>query len=271
MRNLSLILVAALVTACNTPNADNPAMEKGATFAAEPGLSAEPGAIYTEAVTNPSRLAEDRARDSGRKPAEVLAFVGIEPGTTVLDMFAGGGYYTEILASIVGENGKVIAQTNEAYIAWVGDAFERRFGNERLPNVEILMAENNELELAAGSIDAIMLVLSFHDLYSDNAEQGWPKIDVPAFLAELHKGLRPGGQVGIVDHYAASGSPAETGNTTHRIDPAIVIADMKAAGFELEAQSDLLRNPDDDYSKSVFEPTLRGKTDRFVMRFTKAD
>jgi len=271
MRNLSLVLIAMLATACEPTTVDDQATEESTKDAVQSGLSATPASVYAEAVANPSRLAEDRARDADRKPAAVLEFIGIEPDMTVLDMFAGGGYYTEIIAHIVGENGKVIAQTNEAYISFVGAEFEHRFGNDRLPNVEILMAENNELELSAGSVDAIMLVLSFHDIYSANPEQGWPKIDVPAFLAELHKALRSGGRVGIIDHYAAAGSPAETGNTTHRIDPAIVIADMNAAGFVLQAQSDMLRNPDDDYSKSVFEPTLRGKTDRFVMRFVKAD
>ncbi|MBT8066934.1 MAG: SAM-dependent methyltransferase, partial [Gammaproteobacteria bacterium] len=144
MRNLSLILAATLVIACSPSTVDNPGTEKGTT---EPGLPAAPGTIYSEAVASSSRFAEDRARDSGRKPAEVLEFIGIEPGMTVLDMFAGGGYYTEIIANIVGETGQVIAQTNEAYIAYVGDEFARRFGNNRLSNVEILMAENNELEL----------------------------------------------------------------------------------------------------------------------------
>lgn len=271
MRKLSLILTAMLATACSPSNVGSSGSETDTGNPGESGPSAAPASIYADAIANPSRLTEDRSRDSDRKPAEVMEFIGIEPGLTVLDMFAGGGYYTEIVASIVGETGNVIAQTNDAYLAFVGDEFARRFGNNRLANVEILMAENNELELAAESVDAIMLVLSFHDLYSVNAEQGWPKIDVPAFLAELHKGLRPGGRVGIIDHYAAAGSPAETGNTTHRIDPAIVIANMKDAGFVLEAQADFLRNPDDDYSKSVFEPTLRGRTDRFVMRFKKAD
>jgi predicted methyltransferase len=227
--------------------------------------------VYASAVSSEARLDGDHDRDEGRKPAEVLAFIGIKPGMSVLDMFAGGGYYTEIIASVVGDSGHVIAQTNEAYVAFVGDEFERRFGNNRLANVDVLMAENNELELAAESLDAVMLVLSYHDLYSANPEQGWPQIDVPAFLAELFQALKPAGVVGIVDHHAAEGSPAETGNTTHRIDPAIVIEDMAAAGFVFEAQSQLLRNPDDDYDKIVFAPELRGKTDRFLLRFRKPE
>jgi predicted methyltransferase len=94
-------------------------------------------------------------------------------------------------------------------------------------------------------------------------------IDAEVFLAELKRGLKPGGIVGIIDHAAMAGAPSETGGTIHRIDPALIIADMRAAGFELEARSDLLHNPDDDLSKSVFAPDVRGKTDRFVLRFRK--
>ena len=238
---------------------------------AEEAPAAPATSIYEDAVANDARPEEDRARDAGRKPAEVLEFLGITPGMTVLDMFSGGGYYTEILAHAVGENGRVIAQSNQAYLQFVGDEFEKRYLGGRLANAQVLMAENNELELEPDSLDAIMLVLSFHDLFYAAPENGWPAFDVPALLAELHSGLRAGGVVGIIDHYAADGAPSETGNTTHRIDPAIVVALMTENGFDPDGQSDILRNPDDDYEKAVFDPEVRGKTDRFVMRFRKPE
>jgi predicted methyltransferase len=233
----------------------------------EPKATEASVSIYAAAVASNARPESDRARDAGRKPAAVLEFLGIEPGMTVLDMFTGGGYYAEIIADVVGEEGKVIAQSNQAYLGFVGDAFEERFGSGRLTNVEVLMAENNELSLEADTLDAVMLVQSFHDLYLSDPENGWPAIDGPAFLAELKKGLKPGGFVAVIDHAAEAGAPSDTGNTVHRIDPAIVTADMEAAGFVLDGQSDILRNPDDDLSKIVFDPELRGKTDRFIMRF----
>jgi len=243
-----------------------------AGFVEQPAVATESGlSIYDAAVASTARPESDRARDAGRKPAEVLAFLGIEPGMNVLDMFTGAGYYAEIIASVVGEEGKVIAHSNEAYLGFVGNAFEEKFGSGRLTNVDVLMAENNKLSLATNSLDAVMLVLSFHDLYHSDAENGWPPIDAPAFLAELRKGLKPGGFVAIIDHYAEAGAPAETGDTVHRIDPAIAIAEMEAAGFILDGQSDLLRNPDDDLTKSVFAPEIRGKTDRFIMRFKNPD
>ena len=237
-----------------------------ATVAAESSPS-----VYEAAVASSARPELDRARDARRMPAAVLEFMGIGPGMTVLDMFTGGGYYAEIISGVVGEEGKVIAQSNQAYLGFVGDAFEVRFGSGRLTNVEVMMAENNELSLEADSLDAVMLVLSFHDLYHSDPENGWEKIDGPAFLAELRKGLKPGGVVAVIDHYAETGAPKESGDTVHRIDPAIVVADMEAAGFSLDGKSDMLRNPDDDLTKIVFAPELRGKTDRFVMRFSSPD
>jgi predicted methyltransferase len=236
------------------------------TEAAEPTIS-----IYAAAIANDARPDTDRARDAARKPAEVLEFFGIEPGMTVLDLFSGGGYYTELIAHVVGPEGRVHAHTNDAYIAYVSDEFEQRYLDGRLANAEVLMAENNELSLEPGTYDAVMLVLTFHDFSVADAENGWPEIDVPALLAELNEGLKPGGIVGVVDHYAAAGSGRETGSTTHRIDPAIVIEEMTAAGFVLEGESDALRNPADDYEKNIFDGSVIGKTDRFVMRFRKPE
>ena len=228
-------------------------------------------AIYAAALANPARPDADRERDAGRRPAEVLEFFGITPGMAVLDIFSGGGYYTEIIAAVVGNNGRVVAHSSKPYLKYVGEEFALRHADNRLPNVDVLMAENNELSLDAGSFDAVTMILAYHDTYEVDEPSGWHKIDIPKFLAELKQSLKPGGIVGIVDHTAEAGASSETGGTIHRIDPAIVIADMQAAGFELEAGSDILRNPEDDLSKSVFAPETRGKTDRFVLLFRKPD
>jgi len=169
--------------------------------------------IYEQAVASPGRTDADRERDTGRKPDQVLEFFGIAPGMTVLDMFSGGGYYTEMLSHIVGPDGKVVAHTNTAYAGFVGDESINRFADDRLANVEILLAENNELELPAAEFDAVLLSLAYHDIYYDDPANGWPKIEGAKFRAELKKGLKPGGILAIVDHYAAAGSPRETGGT----------------------------------------------------------
>jgi predicted methyltransferase len=255
-----------LVTACSQdrneaqPAAENPAPP------AEPQVS-----IYAAALASDKRPEADRASDASRKPDAVLAFFGIEPGDVVLEMWAGGGYYTELLSHVVGENGKVYAHANTPILNFAGDAHTNRHADNRLPNTEILMAENNELVLEPDSFDAVTIVLNYHDLYWSSEQYGWEAIDVPAFIAEIHKGLKPGGVLGIVDHQAEPGSPAETGNTLHRIDAALVIADLESAGFVLDAQSDVLANPADDYAKNVFDESVRGNTDRFALRFLKPE
>ncbi len=258
MKRITIFLVAITLAACSSGTQES----SFDAAADDQGLSAAALAVASE-----SRPDADRDRDEHRKPAEVLEFLGVEPGMTVLDMYSGGGYYTEILSRTVGPEGRVLAHSNEAYLQFVGEEFEQRYLDGRLANARVLMAENNELALDHDTLDAVMLVLSFHDLYYVAPENGWPEVNVGQFLAELRKGLKPGGFVAVIDHYATDGAPRETGGTLHRIDPAIVVEDMTAAGFKLDGQIDILRNPDDDHSRSVFDPDLRGRTDRFVMRF----
>lgn len=258
---LAPLLLILLITACKQPG-DN-------SVAASPEAKPLDPAIYLAAIGNPARSSDDRARDAGRKPADVLEFFGIAPNMAVLDLFSGGGYYSEIVSHLTAGNGRVVAHSNEAYLNFVGDEFTARYADNRLPNVEILMAENNELALDADQFDAILMVLSYHDIYYAAPQRGWPKLDGPKLLAALYRSLKPGGILGIVDHYAEAGAPRDTGGTLHRIDPGIVIAELEGAGFELEAKGDMLRNTDDDYSKGVFDDTVRGKTDRFALRFRK--
>lgn len=254
----TIVLISLLLAACNqTPDNQN--------------SSEELAALHAAAVANPQRTDADRERDAGRKPAAVLDFFAIEPGMTVLDMFSGGGYYTELLSYVVGPQGKVVSHTNSAYANFVGDEAVNRYADDRLPNVEILMAENNELELPANEFDAIMMVLAYHDIYYVDPNNGWPKIDGPKLVSELYQSLKPGGIVAVVDHYAESGSPRETGGSLHRIDPSIVIEEMQAEGFVLDGKSEALRNMDDDYELNMGDPKVRGRTDRFILRFRKPD
>lgn len=253
---LTLTLIAILLAACSQSSTSK-------------SNSEELAALHADAVANPQRSEADKARDAGRKPAAVLDFFGIEPGMTVLDMFSGGGYYTELLAYSVGPEGKVVSHTNSAYANFVGDEAVKRYAEDRLPNVEILMAENNELDLPASEFDVVMMVLAYHDIYYVDPNNDWPKIDGPKLVSELYQSLKPGGIVAIVDHYAESGSPRETGGSLHRIDPSIVIEEMQAEGFVLDGKSEALRNMDDDYELHMGDPKVRGKTDRFILKFKK--
>jgi predicted methyltransferase len=261
---LSVTMLMVVLAACSQ---DNPADAQSA--AKEP--AADRSRVFLEAVNYSDRTDKDRARDAGRKPAEVIEFFDIRPGMKVLDMFAGGGYYSELLARVVGPEGAVVSHTNQAYAQFVGDEAVQRYAGKRLPNVEILMAENNELRLPEAEFDAVTLILAYHDIYYVAPNDGWKKIDGPKLLAELYHGMKQGAVLGVVDHFAEAGSPRETGGTLHRIDPAIVKSEMKMAGFEFDGSSDVLRNMQDDHLLNMADPAVRGKTDRFVMRFIKPD
>jgi predicted methyltransferase len=269
-RILALLTLTFAVAACDRPASNS---EPAATEP-EPAAAAiveKDVSIYAAALASESRFEEDLASDAGRKPEAVLEFFGIQRGDIVLEMWAGGGYYTELLAHVVGESGKVVAQVNTPILGFTEEEHTKRHADNRLPNTEVLLAENNELALEANSFDAATIILNYHDLYWISEKYGWEEIDVPAFLGELYKGIKPGGTLGIVDHQAVSGSPAETGSTLHRIDSAIVIAEIEGAGFVLDGESDVLANSEDDHTKGVFDPEVRGKTDRYVLRFRKPE
>jgi predicted methyltransferase len=267
---IALLTLASMVAACDQPESNSEPAASEPAPAATAVVEAEVS-IYAAAVASESRTDTDRASDAGRKPEAVLEFLGIQPGDVVLEMWAGGGYYTELIAYVVGESGRVVAHSNTAMLEFAGEEQTIRHADNRLPNAEILFAENNELALEADSFDAATIILNYHDLYWSSEKYSWDEIDVPVFLAELYKGIKPGGTLGIIDHQAVSGSPSETGTTVHRIDSAIVIAELEGAGFVLDGESNVLANPEDDHTKGVFDPSVRGKTDRYVLRFKKPE
>ena len=221
------------------------------------------------ALANPARPAADRTRDKARQSAAVLRFFRLAPGMTVLDLYSGGGYYTELLAYIVGSTGRVVAHNNTPYVNLAKADLAGRFAPGRLPNVERLLAENNELELPAARFDAVVMTDVYHDIYFVDDKAGWPRIDGPRLLAEILQSLKPGGVLGVVDHVALAGAPPETGGTLHRIDPVLLKREIVAAGFVLDAESDVLVNPNDDRTRSAFDPSVQGRTDQVVLRFRK--
>ncbi|MGI9264009.1 MAG: class I SAM-dependent methyltransferase [Gammaproteobacteria bacterium] len=237
-----------------------------AILSAGSAMAATSQSIAT-ALDRPDRLEGDADKDSGRKPTEVLAFFDIEPGMTVLEMFSGGGYYSEILSYVVGGEGTVHAHNNKPYIAYAKKSLEKRYTSGRLDNVKRFEAENNELELSAGKFDAALLILAYHDVYHVDEKNGWFPIDGPKMLAEIYGSMKPGAVLGVVDHVAKAGSPPETGQTLHRIDPQLMKKEIEAAGFVFDGEIDVLRNPGDDLAKPMYAPEVRGKTDRVVYRF----
>jgi len=185
----------------------------------------------------------------------------------VLDMFAGGGYYTELVTYVVGGEGKVVAYNNMGYGAVAAKAIASRYADGRLANVEQLTS--NELVLPAATFDRVLFILCYHDIYYLEGERGWVRIDRPQMLKTVFDSLKPGGKVIVADHVAKAGLPFEEVKALHRIDPELIKADFQAAGFRFDGESDVLRNPDDDFDVIAMAPHVRGKTDRAVLRFVK--
>ena len=223
---------------------------------------AKPTAIAT-AVADPARAEGNRALDEGRKPAEILAFTGLKPGDVVADYQAGGGYYSELIADVVGPKGRVYALTQpNFYKAAEWDKLRAAH-----PNLYPVVTPAQAMVLAPASVDMIFTHLVYHDLYWENAKFQHPHQDVPGVLRGWFAAVKSGGHVIVIDHAGNPGDPRTTADAYHRIDPAQVIADMTAAGFVLEEQSNLLQRSEDAHDKLVFDPTVRGKTDRFVLKF----
>lgn len=217
----------------------------------------------------PTRSAEDRERDARDRPSEVLAHAGFGPGDTIADIFGGGGYYSEILASIVGADGQVLLVNNAPYDAYAKKGLGPRLAGQRLPNVRYTIAPNEALGLGENTLDGAVIVMSYHDLYYVDPAQGWPAVDAAQFIDQIVAALKPGDRLLIVDHAAREGSGKTDAQTLHRIDEAFAIADFTAHGLVFDGRLDTLRNPQDPRTQNVFDPAIRGRTDRFVHRYRK--
>lgn len=239
----------------------------GAAPASE--VSRDDAIELVNALRDSERPEADRDRDNARRPGAVLGFFGVRPETTVLDMFAGGGYYTEILSRYVGPEGRVFSQNNKAYRDYAAAAIEARYRDGALGNVERLDVEVGELQLADNSLDTVLLILSYHDLYFRPGDGSWPEIDGPKMLADFLAALKPGSVLGVVDHVGEAGIDDAKMSELHRIDPARIRSEIEAAGFLFDGKLDVLRNPGDDLTKPMYDPEVRGKTDRVVYRFRK--
>jgi predicted methyltransferase len=271
MRSLQIagLTIALSLTACQqseTPDTttSEPELETPAAVAAVATVSsiAVPPAL---AESLAARSDADRARDAGRKPGQVVAFLGIGSGMTVLDVFAASGWYSEVLAQAVGPEGTVYAQNTEFLLTMRDGANEKamaaRLADGRLPNVQRLDRELSDLGLAPDSLDAAMFALNFHDVYNSAGAEA-----AAGFLQTLHQLMKPGGIVGVIDH---AGTAGNNNAELHRIEKANVLAVIDASPFTLDAETDILANADDDMSASVFAPGVRGQTNRFVLRLKK--
>lgn len=225
---------------------------------------------YSDAVAHEGRPAGDLKRDEIDHPAEVLRLARIRPGMTVVDFLAADGYYSELASYLVGPRGHVYLLNNEAYDKWSNDDWQGRLDRGRLPNVAHRTIVVEHLGLPAHSVDAMLLVKVYHDLFWKPDNGPWPKdIDPDAVLTEIARVMKPGGVLLLVDHSAKPGTGNQDAGTLHRIDEQYARRDFEKHGFQLVSRSDVLRHKDDPRDMITYKGEMFGKTDRFVMVFRK--
>lgn len=237
-----------------------------AVLALSSGMAqAAPSKEVVAAVADAGRPEADTKRDADRKPAEMLEFAGVKAGQTVADFLPGGGYFTRIFAKAVGPQGVVYAVINAPPPNPAPDAKPNPIlaVAADYPNIKVVQASFQTLALPTQA-DVIWTAQNYHDLHLARFN-----LDVAAVNKAVYAALKPGGVYVVLDHAALPGAPLDTADKLHRIDPAIVKAELAAAGFKYEGESTLLRNTTDDHTKGVFDPTLRGHTDQFIYKFRK--
>jgi predicted methyltransferase len=216
-----------------------------------------------EALADPARPAEQRAVDGVRKPAEILALTSAKAGDRVADVGPGGGYYTRLFSRIVGESGKVYAFNPDWVIKMFPKAADLAGG---LVKAGYANVEARSQPMAEIAFDAPLDVVFMSQLYHD---EHWQKVDIAKMNAAIFSALKSGGVFVVIDHIAPAGTTDAQIDKLHRIDPEVVKREVKAAGFTLEADSNLLLNPADPLSANVFDASIKGRTSQFVLKFRK--
>lgn len=229
----------------------------GAAHAASPAIDA--------AIADSTRPAADRERDAERKPADMLAFAGVKPGMVVVDIMPGGGYFSRLFSDVVGPTGKVMGYVPDEFYANHPKALDAETAIAAEPahkNIQVL----HDPALAPGPAniaDVVWTSQNYHDLHNIAG------LDLVAFNKVVYSIVRPGGVYIVLDHSAPAGSGVSDTNTLHRIDAATVRKEVEAAGFVFDGESKVLANPADPRTIKVFDPSIRGHTDQFVLRFRK--
>lgn len=219
-------------------------------------------AAVTAAVADTARPEADRARDGARKPAEIVAFAGVKPGDKVAEFLPGGGYYTRILSKAVGPQGHVYALVPAGFAQRPGGLDALNSLAEQYGNVTVVATDLTNFTLPE-PVDLAWTSENYHDMHNG------PTPSFAGVNTAVFKALKPGGLYFVEDHAAAAGTGITTTSTLHRIEPAAAIAEVTAAGFALDGQSDVLKNPNDPKTVGVRDPSVQGETEKFALRFRK--
>jgi len=246
--SLCLALGIALVTAARARNALDPDIAR--------------------AISDSSRPATDTTRDALRKPSETLLFADIKSGDKVADYAAGAGYFTRLFADLVGPQGHVYASVPSPLFQYPnivkGIADIQAYAVAHA-NVSVTFASSLDAATYPEKLDVFWIAQNYHDLH----DSFMGPVDMAAFNRAVYAALKPGGLYIVLDHVAAAASPADVTDTLHRIEPAVVRREVESAGFEFVAASNVLANPEDPHTAGVFDPSIRGRTDQFVLKFRR--
>ena len=242
------------------------------TFAAAPiavHAAAPKPVTLTAAIASPARSADNVKLDEGRKPSQVLQFLGLKSGMHVLDLFGANAYWAEITSPVVGPKGHVtVWNPSQFYSDKRKQAFEAFMATH--PNVSIVTSPFESPDLPKNYADWVILNDNYHDTYWQNEKYKIPQMDPNAFLKAVYAAMKPGAVIGVIDHVAVPNKDTRaTVEKLHRIDPEVVKADFKRAGFQLVGTSNILRNPADTHDVEVHDAKIAGKTDRFIFKFRK--
>jgi predicted methyltransferase len=230
--------------------------------------SPDAGKSVEAAVLDSARPASDTIRDANRKPAQTLAFIGVKPGDKIADYAAGAGYFTRLFAAVVGAGGHVYASVPSPLFQYPnivkGIAEVQNYAVSH-PNVTVTFASPLDAAKYPEQLDAFWISQNYHDLH----DSFMGPVDMQAFNRAVFAALKPGGVYIILDHVAAKGSPADVTDSLHRIEASTVRREVEAAGFKLSAESSILENPADPHTAGVFDPSIRGRTDQFLLKFSR--
>jgi predicted methyltransferase len=239
-----------------------------AAVAKTPPTAANPS--IAAAIADKGRPDKDTQQDAIRRPADLVAFSRVKAGDVVIDVWPGGGYWTRLFSPIVGAKGKVYAYVPSEIAGFKTDpvaiakAVAAEPGRANVEEISDPIDQQPDAK-SLNTVDVVWTFENYHDLH-DSFMQG---ANVDGFNQAVFKLLKPGGYYVVVDHAAASGAGLKNTEDLHRIDPATVKAEVEKAGFVLDSEAKLLANPADDHTLKIFDPSIKGKTDRFMLRFKK--
>jgi predicted methyltransferase len=232
------------------------------------GSSSDVSAVFAAAVADSSRPDSHTTLDADRKPEQTLAFSGIKPGDKVADYVADSGYFTRLFASVVGPRGHVYGVEPTAFFKF--DHFVKAVAELQgyavtHPNVTVTTAAALDGLKFPEKLDLLWISRNYHDLH----DKFMGPVDTAAFNKAVYEALKPGGFYVVLDHSAAPGAAADVTETLHRIESATVRREVEAAGFKFDSESSILANPADPRTAKVFDQTIRGHTDQFMLKFRK--